>query len=66
MRELLPVNGAFLAAVSHIRHQHTDYDDLLDEGYDRDSARFFVADAINEKLQEWGCARTLEGEEDRI
>ena len=62
MRSLTPVNGAFLATIAHIRHQHTDYDDLRDEGYDHDSARFFVADAIEEKLREWGSTRGLDGE----
>ena len=62
MRNLTPVNGAFLATVAHIRHQHTDYDALRDDGYDHDSARFFVADAIEEKLLEWGSSRGLEGE----
>ncbi len=63
MRDLLPVNGAFLATVAHIRHRYTDYDELRDEGYDHDSARFFVVDTINEKLQEWGASRGLESNE---
>lgn len=62
MRDLTPVNGAYLATVAHIRHQHTDYDALRDEGYDHDSARFFVADAIEDKLREWGSTRGLDGE----
>ena len=62
MRDLTPVNGAFLATIAHIRHQYTDYDALRDEGYDHDSARFFVAGAIEEKLQEWGSSRGLDGE----
>lgn len=66
MRDLLPVNSAFLATVAHIRHRYTDYDELRDEGYDKDSARFFVAEEINEVLREWGCRRTLEPEEDTI
>lgn len=62
MRELTPVNGAFLATVAYIRHQHTDYDDLRDEGYDHDSARFFVAEEIETKLRDWGSTRGLDGE----
>ena len=62
MRNLTPVNGAFLATIAHIRHRYTDYDSLRDEGYDHDSARFFVADAIDQKLLEWGSTRGLEGE----
>ena len=60
MRDLTPINGAFLATIAHIRHVHTDYDELRDEGYDHDSARFFVADAIDEKLKEWGSKSSLE------
>lgn len=60
MRDLSPVDGAFLATVAHIRHRYTDYDDLRDEGYDHDSARFFVADAIDEQLRQWGAPRGLE------
>ncbi len=62
MRDLTPVNGAFLATIAHIRHQHTDYDALRDEGYDHDSARYFVADAMETKLREWGSSRGLDGE----
>lgn len=62
MRDLTPVNCAFLATVAHIRHVHTDYDLLRDDGYDHDSARFFVADEIEEKLREWGSTRGLDGE----
>ncbi|MEM8749091.1 MAG: DUF2293 domain-containing protein [Pseudomonadota bacterium] len=63
MCTLLPVNAAFLATVAHIRHQHTDYDALRDEGYDHDSARFFVADAIDEVLRDWGAPRGLDAED---
>ncbi len=63
MRDLTPVNGVFLATIAHIRHRYTDYDDLRDEGYDHDSARFFVADAIDEKLREWGSSQQLNREE---
>ena len=62
MRELTPVNGAFLATISHIRHEYTEYDALRDEGYDHDSARFFVAGAIEEKLKDWGSTRGLTGD----
>lgn len=59
MRDLAPVNGAFLATVAHIRHRYTDYDALRDEGYDKDSARFFVAEPTEEQLRLWGCTRGL-------
>lgn len=60
MTELTAVNAAFLATIAHIRHQYTDYDTLRDDGYDHDSARFFVADDIDTKLAEWGAPRGLD------
>ena len=51
--------SAFLAAIAFIRHQHTEYDALRDEGYDHDSARHFVLEDINAVLEDWGSARRL-------
>ncbi|TIP94580.1 MAG: DUF2293 domain-containing protein, partial [Mesorhizobium sp.] len=54
-----------LATTAHIRHVHTDYEKLLAEGYDRDSARFFVMEQTNMVLTRWRATRLLEddGEE---
>ena len=41
----------------------TEYDDLLAQGYDRDSARFFVADELRHVLAGWGVRRKLIPEE---
>lgn len=57
-----PETAAWLSMVSYVRHVMTDYDALLAEGYDRDSARFFVADATSEILEGWGCRRLLDEE----
>ncbi len=57
MRTLAPIDAVFLATIAHIRHAHTDYDDLLAEGYDHDAARHFVLDEINTVLREWGASR---------
>lgn len=62
LRHLPPTVALWLATTTRIRHAHTDYDQLLSEGYDADSARFFVLDAINEVLTDWGCSRQV-GEE---
>ncbi|HEY7247850.1 MAG TPA: DUF2293 domain-containing protein [Xanthobacteraceae bacterium] len=51
--------AAWLALVAYARHTFTDYDDLLREGYDRESARFFVAGELAAVLQEWGVRRRL-------
>lgn len=59
-----PEAAAWLSLVSYIRHRLTEYDSLLDEGYDVDSARFFVLDEINSTLEEWGSPRRVaEGED---
>ena len=55
-----PEAAAWLSLVAYIRHRLTDYDSLLDEGYDQDSARFFVLDDINATLEGWGSPRRIE------
>ncbi|AXS41374.1 DUF2293 domain-containing protein [Breoghania sp. L-A4] len=65
LRHLPPSIAVWLAATSRIRHAHTDYDDLLGDGYDRDAARFFTCDAINGVLTTWGSARQI-GETEEI
>ncbi len=42
-----------LAAVAHIRHQHTDYDELLMSGMERQDARDSVRRQIEETLRRW-------------
>ena len=49
LRALPPSIAVWLATVAHVRHAHTDYENLLAEGYDRDSARFFVIDQISKR-----------------
>lgn len=63
MRELPPSIAVWLATIAHVRHEHTDYDRLLAEGYDRDAARFFVVGQINETLTRWRATRLLEEDE---
>ena len=45
LKTLPPSIAVWLATVAHVRHAHTEYENLLGEGYDRDAARFFVIDA---------------------
>lgn len=59
MKALPPTTALWLALGSHVRHVHTDYDRLLAEGYDRDAARFFVADETDDVLTGWGCQRSV-------
>jgi hypothetical protein len=58
-----PETAAWLSLVAYIRHTFTDYDELLREGYDQDSARFFVADHMAEVLRDWGVRRPLSPDE---
>lgn len=63
MRELPPSIAVWLATITYVRHEHSSYDSLLTEGYDRDSARFFVIEEINEVLTRWRATRLLDAEE---
>jgi hypothetical protein len=51
--------AAWLSLVAYARHALTEYDDLLAQGYDHESARFFVAAAIDAVLTRWGVRRKL-------
>ncbi|TGQ55634.1 DUF2293 domain-containing protein [Mesorhizobium sp. M1C.F.Ca.ET.193.01.1.1] len=65
MKTLPPTIAVWLATIAHVRHSHTDYEKLLAEGYDRDSARFFVIEQTNGVLTRWRATRLLEeGDED--
>jgi hypothetical protein len=54
-----PETAAWLSLVAYVRHTFTDYDELLSEGYDQDSARFFVGSEIAAILDGWGVRRRL-------
>ncbi len=64
LRHLPAPIGAWLAVTTHVRHNHTDYDALLDEGYDSDSARHFVLDDMNAVLRDWQSSRFIDPDED--
>ncbi|RFC68236.1 MULTISPECIES: DUF2293 domain-containing protein [Mesorhizobium] len=64
MKTLPPSVAIWLATVAHVRHQHTEYDRLLAEGYDRDSARFFVINKINDVLTRWRATRLLDPDDE--
>jgi hypothetical protein len=55
--------AAWLSLVAYVRHALTEYDELLKQGYDRDSARYFVAEEIDAILVSWGVARGVQPEE---
>jgi hypothetical protein len=56
-------SAAWLALVAYVRHAFTDYDALMAEGYDRDSARFFVLTEMQAVLGSWGVRRRLGAED---
>lgn len=60
LKTLPPTVAVWLATIAHVRHAHTDYEALLEEDYDRDSARFFVVDQINAVLTRWRATRLLD------
>ena len=59
LRSATPETAAWLSLVAYVRHVFTEYDDLLGQGYDEDSARHFVAAEIEGVLSGWGVRRRL-------
>ncbi|MBB6412054.1 DUF2293 domain-containing protein [Mesorhizobium sangaii] len=64
MKTLPPTIAVWLATIAHIRHMHTDYEKLVGEGYDRDSARFFVIEQTNMILTRWRATRLLDADDE--
>ncbi|MGE4278746.1 MAG: DUF2293 domain-containing protein [Magnetospirillum sp.] len=56
-----PQAAAWLALTSHVRHTHSDYDQMLDDGYDPDSARHFCLPRMVEILDSWGVRKRPNG-----
>ena len=59
LRSAAPETAAWLSLVAYVRHVFTEYDDLLTQGYDRDSARHFVAGEMETTMRQWGVRRAL-------
>ena len=64
LRGAVPETAVWLSMVAYARHVFTDYEDLLADGYDRESARHFVLDDINDRLALWGVKRRIAEDED--
>lgn len=64
LKALPPSVALWLATIAHVRHRHTAYEALLEEGYDRESARHFVVDETNAVLTTWRATRLLDPDED--
>jgi hypothetical protein len=63
-RSYPPGISVWLSLVAHIRHQHTEYDQLLADGYDVESARHFVLGETNAVLTLWRAARLIDALEE--
>ena len=59
LKTAAPETAAWLSLVAYSRHVFTQYDALLEQGYDRDSARHFVAEDMQAALKRWGVRRPL-------
>jgi hypothetical protein len=55
-----PETAAWLSLTAYVRHVLTEYDELLDQGYDAESARHFVAAEMDEILSGWGVRRRIQ------
>ena len=63
LQKAAPDTAAWLSLVAYVRHMFTDYDALLVEGHDVDSARYFVLGQMTAILETWGVRRRVgEGE----
>jgi hypothetical protein len=56
-KELAP-EAIRLAVIAHIRHVHTDYDELLCRYADRESARWQVCEQVDVILRQWQASGT--------
>jgi hypothetical protein len=63
LKSASPETAAWLSLVAYVRHVFTDYDELLEQDYDQDSARHFVADEIAAILNAWGARRRLSADD---
>ena len=54
--------AAWLSMIAYVRHVLTEYDELLVQGYDPASARFFVVADMNAHLADWGVRKKLGGD----
>lgn len=63
LRNAAPETAAWLSLVAYVRHTMTDYDEMLQGGYDVESARHFVLPAMRAILEGWGARRPIAGED---
>ena len=59
LRNASPESAAWLSLVAYVRHVFTDYDDMLTQGYDQESARHFLLAEMEAILKDWGARRSI-------
>ena len=59
LRQAFAETAAWLSLTAYVRHVFTEYDELLAQGYDAESARHFVASEMDEVLAAWGVRRRI-------
>ena len=59
LRNAAPETAAWLSLVAYVRHAMIEYDELLDGGYDVESARHFVLAPMQAILDGWGARRPI-------
>lgn len=59
LRKASPEAAAWLSLVAYVRHAHSDYESMLNEGYGVEAARHFCLDAMNAVLRQWGAKRQV-------
>ena len=55
--------AAWLSLVSYLRHRFTDYDRMLEDGYEVGEARYFSSSQLSKVLADIGCRRKLYDED---
>jgi hypothetical protein len=55
LRRASAMNAARLSLIAYVRHNFTDYDQMLREGYSKEEARYFCGDNLSKVLGEFGC-----------
>lgn len=63
LKRASPPKAAWLSLVSYLRHRFTDYDKMLEEGYNVEEARYFSMNQLSKVLEETGCRRKLYDED---
>ena len=66
LRDRAPETALWLTTIAYIRHEYSDYDRMMDEGYGTEAARHFAIDDINRILEEWGSTRHLSAQDEDL